>query len=522
MIFRSPYPDVTIPEVPLTPFVLRQADSLTTKPALIDGITGRVLSYKQLAEDIRRAAGGLCRYGVCKGDVLAIYSPNIPDYAVAFYAVTALGGITTTVSPLHTAEELSQQLRDSGAAYLITAPPLAEKALTAVAKTKLRGVFVFGEAAGMIPFASLLEDYKQLPEVTIDPREDLAMLLYSSGTSGLPKGVMHTHYGTVAGISLLLAADPYHEQDTLIGVVPFSHILGLWAILIAGLVSGTTIVTMSRFDLEQFLQLVQHYRVTRAAVAPPIVQALAKHPLVAHYDLSSLEVLLSGGAPLGEEVMRACARRLGCAVRKGYGLTEVAPVAHLTSTYGSHLRSVGPCMPNTECMVVDPITGKGQGPNEPGEIWVRGPQMMRGYLNQPAATAQVIDGQGWFHTGDIGYVDQDGYLYIVDRLKEIIKYKGYQVAPAELEAVLMSHPMIVDAAVIPSPDEEAGEVPKAFVVLRGGGTPEEIIGWVNERVAAYKRIRRFEVVQEIPKSPSGKILRRILIQREREQVRPQS
>jgi len=522
MIFRSPYPDVTIPETPLTPFVLRQADSLATKPALIDGMTGRALSYKQLADDIRRAAGGLSRYGLRKGDVLAIYSPNLPEYAVAFHAVTVLGGITTTVSPLHTAEELAQQLRDSGATYLITAPPLAESALAAAAKAKLREVFTFGEAAGLVPFVGLLQDNEQPPEVAIDPRKDLVTLLYSSGTSGLPKGVMHTHYGTVAGVRLLLAADPYQEEDTLIGVAPFSHILGLWAVLNAGLASGATIVTMPRFDLEQFLRLVQQYRVTRAGIAPPIVQALAKQSLVDRYDLSSLKALLSGGAPLGEETLRACAKRLGCAVRKGYGLTEVAPVSHLTPTYGSHLSSVGPCMPNTECRVVDPATGREQGPNELGEIWVRGPQMMKGYLNQPAATAQAMDGQGWLHTGDIGYVDPEGYLYIVDRLKEMIKYKGYQVAPAELEAVLLSHPRIVDAAVIPSPDEEAGEVPKAFVVLKGEETPEEILGWVNARVAAYKRIRRLEVVKEIPKSPSGKILRRILIQREREQGRSRS
>jgi acyl-CoA synthetase (AMP-forming)/AMP-acid ligase II len=522
MIFHSPYPNVIIPEIPLTPFVLRQAGDLATKPALVDGITGRILSYKQLADDIHRAAVGLSRCGLRKGDVLAIYSPNLPEYAVAFHAVAVLGGVITTVSPLHTADELAQQLRDSGAAYLITVSPLAEKARTAAAKTKLREVFIFGEADGMISFASLLEDHQQPPEVTIDPRKDLVTLLYSSGTSGLPKGVMHTHYSTMAGISVLLAADPYHEQDTLIGVAPFSHILGLWAVLNAGLASGATIVTIPRFDLEQFLQLVQQYRITRAGIAPPIVQALAKHPLVDHYDLSSLKALLSGGAPLGEETMSTCAKRLGCAVRKGYGLTEVAPVAHLTSAYGSHLSSVGVCMPNTECKGVDPVTGQEQGPNEPGEIWVRGPQMMKGYLNQPAATAQAIDGQGWLHTGDIGYVDPDGYLYIVDRLKEIIKYKGYQVAPAELEAVLMSHPMIADAAVIPSPDEEAGEVPKAFVVLRGEETPEEIVRWVNERVAAYKRIRRLEIIKEIPKSPSGKILRRILIQHERKQVRVRS
>jgi acyl-CoA synthetase (AMP-forming)/AMP-acid ligase II len=276
---------------------------------------------------------------------------------------------------------------------------------------------------------------------------------------------------------------------------------------------------MPRFNLEQFLQTLQNYEVTFAHLVPPIILDLAKHPLVDRYDLSKLRAINSGAAPLGEAVARACAERLGCIVKQGYGLTEASPVTHAVSTDPPDrikLASVGSCLSNTEGKVVDLATGTELGPHQQGEIWVRGPQVMKGYLNHPNATAAAIDAEGWFRTGDIGYADEDGYFYIVDRAKEMIKYKGFQVAPAELEAILTAHPAIADAAVIPSPDEAAGEVPKAFVVLRGEITPEEIMAFLAERVAPHKKIRRVEIIEQIPKSPAGKLLRRVLIERERE------
>jgi acyl-CoA synthetase (AMP-forming)/AMP-acid ligase II len=522
MIFRSPCPDVAIPEVPLTHFVLRSARALGDKPALIDGVTGRTLSYGQLAASVRAAAASLARRGLRKGDVVALFSPNIPEYAVAFHAVASLGGVVTTVNPTYTVDELIFQLKDAGARYLVAVPELLEKASAAVRASAVEEIFVFGEAPGATPFASLLEGNGRAPEVRIDPREDVVALPYSSGTTGLPKGVMLTHRNLVANLCQFEGVRLFSGEDTLVCLLPLFHIYGMNVIMNHGLASGATIVTMPRFDLQQFLQILQDYRVTFVPLVPPIMLALAKHPIVAGYDLSSVETLFSGAAPLGAEISRACMERLGCAVKQGYGLTETSPGTHSNppDTEGIKLGSIGPCIPNTECKVVDLASGAELGPDEEGELWVRGPQVMKGYLNNPEATSQTIDADGWLRTGDIGYADADSHFYVVDRAKELIKYKGLQVAPAELEAVLLTHPAIADAAVIPSPDEEAGEVPKAFVVLRGEVSAEEVIAFVAERVAPHKRIRSLEVIEQIPKSASGKILRRVLVERERSKLRP--
>ncbi len=517
MIFKNNYPDVTIPEVSLPEFVLQRAKELADKPALIDGPSGRTLTYGQLAGAVSRAAAGLAQRGFKKGDAFAIYSPNVPEYAIAFMGVASLGGINTTINPLYTAGELANQLNDSGARFLLTIPQFMDKALEAAQESKVEEIFVFGEAEGATPFTALLQSDSPPPQVQINPKEDLVALPYSSGTTGLPKGVMLTHYNLVANICQVRDIETFTEQDTLIGILPFFHIYAMTVIMSMGLHKGATIVTMPRFDLEQFLQIMQDYHVTRAYLVPPIVLALAKHPLVDKYDLSSLNLIMSGAAPLSGDVARACAERLSCLIKQGYGLTETSPVTHLNPDDPAQIKqgSIGPCVSNTECKVVDYTTDAELGPHEQGELWLRGPQVMQGYLNHPQATAAAINAEGWFRSGDIGYADEDGYFYIVDRLKELIKYKGLQVAPAELEAILLTHPAVADAAVIPSPDEEAGEVPKAFVVLRGEATPAELMAFVAEKVAPHKKIRRLEVIDQIPKSASGKILRRVLVERER-------
>ena len=524
MIFRSPYPDVTIPEVPLTQYVFHRAAELKDKPAIIDGPSGRTLTYGQLAGAIRLAAAGLAQRGFQQGDVFAIYSPNLPEYAVAFNAVASLGGIVTTVNPLYTVHELIHQLKDAGAKYLLTIPHFIGPALEAAKATQVREVFVFGEAAGATPFAALLQNDGQAPVVPINPKKDVVVLPYSSGTTGLSKGVMLTHYNLVANIAqvdgVAYGKIRVNEDDVLMGLLPFYHIYGMIVIMNCALFTGATIVTMPRFDLAQFLQTIQQYNITVAHLVPPIILALAKHPLVEQYKLTSLRVIYSGAAPLSEEVARACGERVGCVVSQGYGLTETSPVTHSTPyTPGMpKLGGVGPCLPNTESKVVDVATGAELGPKELGEVCIRGPQVMMGYLNNPQATANTIDREGWLHTGDIGYADEAGTFYIVDRLKELIKYKGLQVAPAELEALLLAHPAIADAAVIGSPDEEAGEVPKAFIVLKGDVTADAIMAYVAEQVAPYKKIRRLEIVTQIPKSASGKILRRVLVEQERAKI----
>jgi acyl-CoA synthetase (AMP-forming)/AMP-acid ligase II len=516
-MIRSEFSDVEIPDARLTDFVLARAGELGDKPALIDATSGRTITYGQLAASVRAVAAGLADRGFGKGETFAHYAPNLPEYAVAFHAVATLGGVNTTANPLLTADELAAQLRDCGARLLVTVPPLLEKAAAAAERADVAEVFVYGEAERATPFASRLEAGGEPPDVAIEPADDLVALPYSSGTTGLPKGVMLTHRNLVANICQTVAGLRTREDDRVIAVMPFFHIYGLVVILNTSLHRGATIVTMPRFDMREFLRVMQEHRITRAYVVPPVVLALAKHPLVDEFDLSSVEFMLSGAAPLSAELERACGERLRCRMQQGYGMTEASPVTHLVpdELAGQMPGSIGRLVPNTACRVVDVATGQDAPASEPGELWIHGPQVMRGYLNNPEATARTIDAQGWLRTGDVGRVDEEGAFFIVDRVKELIKYKGYQIAPAELEALLLTHPAIADAAVIPVPDEQAGEVPKAFVVTSGPITPEEVTAFVAERVAPYKKVRAVELVEEIPKSPSGKILRRLLIDRER-------
>jgi acyl-CoA synthetase (AMP-forming)/AMP-acid ligase II len=519
MIFRAPEPDREIPDIALTPLLLQRAAGRGDKPALIDGPTGRTLTYAGWADGVRRAAAGLSARGFRKGDVLAIYSPNLPEYAVAFHAVALLGGIVTTINPAFTQAELAQQLKDSGARVLVTVPGCVERAAQAARAASVREVFVFGEAEGATPFAELTLSGGEPPTVAINPQTQIVALPYSSGTTGLPKGVMLTHRNLVANMIQAECALTIDERDTILGALPFFHIYGMVVIMNCGLHAGSTIVTMPRFDFEQCLGILQQYRITYANVVPPIVLALAKSPLVDKYDLHHLHTVFSGAAPLGESVAAAARARLGCNVFQGYGLTETSPVTHaMRATSTTSLASIGPPVPNTEVRIIDVDTGVELGPHQNGEICIRGPQVMKGYLNQPDATANMIDSDGWLHTGDIGYADEHGCFFIVDRMKEMIKYKGMQIAPAELEAVLLSHPLIADAAVIPLAHQESGEVPKAFVVLRGDLTADAIKAYVLERVAPYKKLRDVEVIDQIPKSPSGKILRRVLVERERARI----
>ena len=517
MIFHGPYPDVEIPEVSLTDFIFTSTTQFKDKPAIIDGPSGRTLTYAQFENAVRRAAAALAQKGFQKGDVFAIFSVNCPEYAIAFHAVAMLGGINTTLNPLYTAEEAAQQLHNSGAKFLVCSPYCAEKALTAAADCEIDELFVFGKAEGMTPFDSLLAQEGEVPRVVIEPKKDLVALPYSSGTTGLPKGVMLTHYNLVANMRQMDGLDYFHRDDTLLCVLPLFHIYGLVVVLNMGLHLGATIVMMPRFDLEHFLSLIEKYRVTLSHIVPPIVVKLAKDPLVNKYDLSSLKMIFSGAAPLGADLSAECMERIGCGIRQGYGMTETSPVTHSSPAAPAQMKlgSIGPPAPNTECKLLKPGTGEELGPNDEGEVCVRGPQVMLGYLNNPEATARTIDRDGWLHTGDVGYADTDGHFYIVDRVKELIKYKGFQVAPAELEAIVLTHPAVSDAAVIPCPDAEAGEVPKAFVVLKEKTTADELMDFVAARVAPHKKIRAVEFIDQIPKSLSGKILRRVLVEKER-------
>jgi acyl-CoA synthetase (AMP-forming)/AMP-acid ligase II len=496
MIFTSPYADVDIPAVALSDFVLEHSERYGDKPALIDGPSGRSYSHAETARAVRAAAGALDARGVRQGDVVALCAPNSPEYAIAFHAIAALGAVVTTINPTYTTDEIAFQLEHAGARAVIGEPEMLDRARGAV--DELYEIGDYGEPG-------------PVPAPDIDP-DDLVALPYSSGTTGLPKGVMLSHRNLVANILQSNAQQPVTEDDTLVGVLPFFHIYGLNVVMNAVLRNGATVVTMPRFDLEGYLKLVEEHRATKAHLVPPIVLALAKSPLVERYDLSSLQLVNSGAAPLGAELAEAAARRVGCPVVQGYGMTESSPVTHVTPTDPDRHRrgTIGPPVPNTECKIAELPGGAELDPGDEGEVCVRGPQVMRGYLDDPDATAATVDADGWLHTGDVGHADDDGYVVLVDRVKELIKYKGYQVAPAELEALLVEHPAVAEAAVIGRRDEEAGEVPVAFVALDGDATPDEIQAYVAERVAPYKKLRALEVVDEIPKSPSGKILRRKL------------
>jgi acyl-CoA synthetase (AMP-forming)/AMP-acid ligase II len=525
MISKSKSPDVRIPDVPITEYVLRHAARLGDKAALIDGPTGRTLTYRQLAESVKRAAAGLAKRGFKKGDVFAIYSPNLPEYAVILLAVASLGGINTTANPLYTADELAKQLADSRARFLVTVPAFLDKAHEAAKKSGIEEVFVFGAAEGATPFSDLLQAGGEPPAVRINPREDLVVLPYSSGTTGLPKGVMLTHRNLVANLCQAEGMENFEGfggSDITIAFLPFFHIYGMVVIMMLGLAGGGTIVVMPRFDLQEFLGLIQKYKVTILPLVPPVVLGMVKHPAVAQADLSSVRLVFSGAAPLGEEMARELGRKLKCPVVQGYGMTEASPVTHLSPTKNAPMKpgSAGCVVPNTEVKIVDIVTGEEVPQGKDGELLIRGPQIMKGYLNQPGETAACLDREGWYHTGDVGYVDGDGFFFIVDRTKELIKYKGMQVAPAELEALLVTHPAVLDAAVVRKADEEAGEVPKAFIVLKADeasrATPADaIMGWVAERVAPHKRIRHLEFIDQIPKSASGKILRRVLMDKDK-------
>ena len=451
--------------------------------------------------------------GYAPGDVVAIMAPNLPEYAVVFHGTAFAGGTVTTINPSYTEREVHHQLDDAKPRLLVTIGAFLDLARQAAEGTSIEEIFVIddGDAPSI---TDLLGD--PLPEQVAVPTEATVALPYSSGTTGLSKGVVLTHRNLVANVVQTQAPVELREDETIIAALPFFHIYGMQVIMNTSLAFGATIVTMPRFDLEQFLQLHEEHGITRSYVAPPIVVGLAKHPIVDKFDLSALEQLFSGAAPLSAELALEAGDRLGCEVVQGYGMTELSPVSHLTPKGRFKPGSVGVTAPNTETMIVDPATGKSLGVGEDGEVCVRGPQVMAGYLNNPTATANTIDDEGWLHTGDVGHIDADGHLYIVDRLKELIKYKGFQVAPAELEAVLLTHPAVADAAVIGRPDEEAGEIPVGFVVLREGEslTDADIKAYVATQVANYKQLRAVIFVDAVPKSPSGKILRRVL----REQV----
>ncbi|MER6912430.1 4-coumarate--CoA ligase family protein [Streptomyces sp. NPDC000594] len=515
---RSRYPDVEPVAVPLHDAVLATAASYGDSTALIDGLSGATVSYAELDRAHRRIAAALADAGVRKGDVLALHGPNSVLYPAVLYGASRAGATVTTAHPLSTAEELARQLRDSGTRWIVTAAPLLETARRAAELAPgIQEIFVFDRAEGHRGIPGMLDSTAPEPVVAVDPGTDVALLPYSSGTTGTPKGVMLTHRNLATNLAQFQPMLSMAPGDRILAVLPFFHIYGIAGLMNAPLRHGATVVVLPRFELESFLAAVERHRITALYVAPPIVLALAKHPAVDRYDLSSLEYLISSAAPLDAALATACATRLGLPpIGQAYGMTELSPGSHVVPLHDRTAPpgSVGLLAPSTEMRLLsltDPA--RTVGPGEEGEIAIRGPQVMKGYLGRPEATAEMIDADGWLRTGDVGRVDADGWLFVVDRVKELIKYKGYQVAPAELEAVLLTHEQIADAAVIGRYDEDGMEIPYACVVRRPNAaslTEAAVMAYVAARVAPYKRIRRVSFVSGVPRAASGKILRREL------------
>ena len=509
IVHTSQYPDVEIPDITITELVLRRAEELADQPAIADAESGRGYTFGELSHMIKAFAGGLQAKGFGVGDTLAIMAPNVPEYAVVFHGVAVAGGTNTTLNPTYTADEIRHQLQDSGATLLVTIEMFLETAKAAIEGTKVTEIITLEGIEGTTPITEVFGD--PIEQVPVDVADHVVVLPYSSGTTGLPKGVMLTHRNLVANIVQCEPLLRYDAEDVAIAALPFFHIYGMQVLMNGLLANGVRVLSMPRFDLEVALKTIQDEKVTWFFAVPPMVLAFAKHPLVDQYDLSSLQTVFSGAAPLGAELAQEAAERIGCEVVQGYGMTELSPVSHATPPGNFKAGSSGLTVANTECRLVS-ADGEDQDVGGRGELWVRGPQVMKGYLNNKQATDDTIDADGWLHTGDVAELDENGHYSIVDRVKELIKYKGFQVPPAELEALLLTHPQIADCAVIGIPDDEAGELPKAFIVAAPGQelSAEDVQGFVADKVASYKKIRIVEFIDEIPKSASGKILRRFL------------
>lgn len=507
-IYASPHPPLPLTGHSITERLLQGLEHRPGEVVLIDGPSGRGMTAGAVVDGIRRLAGGLKARGIGPGSVVAIMAPNCPEYALAFHGPLYAGATVTTINPTYTAPEVAHQLKDSGAVLMVTIPAFLETARAGSAGTGVREIAVIGEAEGAVSLEAWMGE-ALAAQVPVDVVSDVAVLPYSSGTTGLPKGVMLTHRNLVANVDQCAATLGVRAGDWTVGFLPFFHIYGQTVLLNMHLAIGAGVVTLPRFDLPLFLKLCQEHQTRQIFCAPPVVVALAKHPMVDDFDLGAVERLFSGAAPLGGDVADAVGRRLGAVAVQGYGMTEMAPVSHAVPEGGPRLGSVGLTVPNAECRIVDPATGLDA---EEGELWVRGPMVMKGYHNNPVATAATLTPDGWLKTGDLGGFDADGYLYIRDRVKELIKVSGFQVAPAEVEAELLSQPQVADAAVVGRPDETAGEVPVAFVVRQAGAELDEagVMAHLAGRLASYKQPRAVHFVDAIPKSPSGKILRRLL------------
>ena len=504
-----------------------------TKKAIVD-TEGHFRTFGNLKHDvfqIRKFA--LEDLKLSKGDTITLLSPNHIDYFSVVHGFCSAGIVISPANPTYTAHEVEFQLKKSNSKALVTHSSCLEVALKTAKDVGLDKVIVIEDEEEEVSKShglTSVEDIRkrknenscsELPLSAFG--KDLAVLPFSSGTTGLPKGVMLTHGNLAANLFQFDYCEGrfFKEDDVIISPLPQFHIYAFTVSLNHTLMRGKTLVTMKRFDLEKYCQAVEKYKCTRTHIVPPIVIQLSKSPIVAHHDMSSLKMALSAAAPLGSEVERAVSKALPNLVcKQAWGMSELSPIGTCVCDDGlkSGSGTAGAPVPSTEAKVVDINTREALPPNKDGELLIRGPQVMAGYLNEPNKTKECLDEDGWLSTGDIAKIDEEGFIYITDRLKELIKFKGFQVAPAELEGLLLTHPAILDAVVIPRPDEDAGEVPRAYCVLKPDYTitPRELIEWAAGETAHYKRLKGgVFFVDKIPKTTSGKILRREVVAMDR-------
>ncbi|GMG17598.1 unnamed protein product [Phytophthora fragariaefolia] len=525
MLFKSRLPTLPVPADASIWKVLEQhAADMPHKKAFICGLTERSLTFSELLQQSTKLCAGLAADGLRKGDVVILHSFNCLEYVVVFLALNRLGAVCSPSSPLFNGRELADQVEIAEAVAVITHKAFAKVAVEAAGlrRLPLSRVYTLGQAegpAGLKAVEDLIARNLPLPNLPPIDTNQVVTLPFSSGTTGRPKGVELTARAMYA--CGLLPAYREAEMEYVLGMLPFFHIMATMIFHVT-IYKGVTMVVLPGFDPETFLKTVVKYKMTKLNLAPPLVTFLAKHPIVDKYDLSHVTHVGSGGAPLGKEVEHAVLQRLGIQVLQGYGMTEFAGCA--TSSYPTTFRdgASGTLHPNTELKVVDLETGQELGVNQTGELLFRTPALMKGYYKNPEANRVTFTEDGFVRTGDVGYIDEDGYIFIVDRLKELIKYKGHQVAPAEVEDVVNSHPKVADSGCVRGFDPATGEeIPKAFVVLKESESlsEEELMEYVAGKVTGYKRVREVEFIDVIPKSLSGKILRRVLQIRQNEKMK---
>ena len=530
MEHRGPLPDIDIPDVSLYDLLFADlSDEDAARTAVVSAETGATLTFGQVRHDVDAAATWLAARGVGPGTAVAIDLPNCPEYLPAFHAIAATGAATTPVNAAHVSGEVARQLRETRARFVITDESLLAKvapAAEAVGMPPSNVIVVRSDPDGAkadahTDWATLTACEPDAPRPAIDAATHVACLPFSSGTSGLPKAVMLTHRNLVANMlqfNEVLA--PLGDDNSIVAFLPYSHIYAMTTNLNYGLYRRFPQITMASFQPTLFLQVVATHRPTMLFVVPPVAAFLAKHPAVAQVPWDSVRLVVSGAAPLDGAVGEAVQARLGARVLQGYGMTELSPVTHVIPLDRTDLDlgTIGLAIPNVRFRVVDPSSGLDvavppTGESAPGELWCAGPNAMLGYLGEPLDSDAVLDAGGWVHTGDLVTVDARGAVRVVDRLKELIKRRGFQVAPAELEALLASHPDVADAAVLGVPSTTAGEqIPHALVQRRDGAavTEVELTHWVAGQVAPHKRLGGVTFVERVPRSAAGKILRREL------------